>query len=164
MAHLLGAEALHLEYPTRIVFDSVTLGIGEGDRIGILGVNGSGKSTLLGLIDGSVAPTSGRVKHGKTVKVVALSQRLDELEEVGDDPVRDLSGGQKRRLQLLMILLEQPNVLILDEPSSREEHSVVTPRFYRCHGGLPRRPRQDTRGACAVRGRQAGLTLAGGVR
>ena len=40
MAHLLGAEALHLEYPTRVVFDSVTLGIEEGDRIGIVGRNG----------------------------------------------------------------------------------------------------------------------------
>ena len=47
MAHLLGAEALHLEYPTRIVFDSVTLGIDEGDRIGIVGRNGDGKSSLL---------------------------------------------------------------------------------------------------------------------
>jgi ABC transport system ATP-binding/permease protein len=33
-------------------------------------------------------------------------------------PVRDLSGGQKRRLQLLLILLDQPNVLILDEPTN----------------------------------------------
>ena len=47
MAHLLGAEALHLEYPTRTVFDSVTLGLSEGDRIGVVGRNGDGKSTLL---------------------------------------------------------------------------------------------------------------------
>ena len=38
--HLLGGEALHLEYPTKVVFDSVTLGISEGDRIGIVGRNG----------------------------------------------------------------------------------------------------------------------------
>ena len=35
MAHLLGAEALHLEYPTQVVFDSVTVGVNEGARIGI---------------------------------------------------------------------------------------------------------------------------------
>ena len=50
MAHLLGAEALHLEYPTRVIFDSVTVGINEGDRIGVVGRNGDGKSTLLALL------------------------------------------------------------------------------------------------------------------
>ena len=45
MAHLLGAESLHLEYPTKVVFDSVTLGLNEGDRIGVVGRNGDGKST-----------------------------------------------------------------------------------------------------------------------
>ena len=46
MAHLLGAEALHLEFPTKVVFDGVSLGVDEGDRIGIVGRNGDGKSSL----------------------------------------------------------------------------------------------------------------------
>src|SRR6188472_3795072 len=134
--------------------------VAPGERTGILGVNGAGKSTLLGLVSGDVLPTSGRVKRGTTVKVATLTQRLDELEEHLDDPVRiviarlrttyafgsgskaqeltpgqllermgfssaqlstpvkDLSGGQKRRLQLLLVLLDQPNVLILDEPTN----------------------------------------------
>jgi ATPase subunit of ABC transporter with duplicated ATPase domains len=130
--------------------------IGPGERAGILGVNGAGKSTLLGLVTGTVKPTSGRVKRGKTVQVGTLSQTLAELEPFADDrvsdvvakqrtsfvaagqelspgqllerlgfshgqlatPVRDLSGGQKRRLQLLVVLLAEPNVLILDEPTN----------------------------------------------
>ena len=42
MAHLLGAEALHLEFPTKVVFDSVTLGLNDGDRVGVVGKNGDG--------------------------------------------------------------------------------------------------------------------------
>jgi ATPase subunit of ABC transporter with duplicated ATPase domains len=149
-----------VSYDGREVLHPVEWRIAPGERTGILGVNGAGKSTLLGLVSGDVEPTAGRVKRGKTVKVATLTQRLDELEEHLDDPVRvvisrlrttytfgagskaqeltpgqllesmgfqsaqlstpvkDLSGGQKRRLQLLLILLEQPNVLILDEPTN----------------------------------------------
>ena len=138
------------------VLKNITWRIAPGERTGILGVNGAGKSTLLSLVTGSLQPTAGRVKHGKTVKIATLTQQLDELREVENDrvsdvigrkkrsyiadgkevspsqmlerlgfssaqlstPVKDLSGGQKRRLQLLLILLDEPNVLILDEPSN----------------------------------------------
>ncbi|GAB2550508.1 ABC-F family ATP-binding cassette domain-containing protein [Leucobacter ruminantium] len=161
----LGKEVVNLEeagvaYDGRTILEDVEWRLAPGERTGILGVNGAGKSTLLGLISGDVEPTSGTVKRGKTVKVATLTQRLDELEEHLNEPVRtvigrlrtsftvgsgskaqeltpgqmlermgftsaqlstpvkDLSGGQKRRLQLLLILLDQPNVLILDEPTN----------------------------------------------
>ena len=149
-----------VRFGDRDVLRDVEWRIAPGERTGILGVNGAGKSTLLGLVSGTVAPTSGRVKHGKTVQVRTLTQRLDELQDVWDEPVRvvigrlrttytfgtgskaaeltpgqllerlgfssaqlstpvkDLSGGQQRRLQLLLVLLDQPNVLILDEPTN----------------------------------------------
>ena len=47
MAHLLGAENISLEFPTKKVFDGITIGVNDGDRIGIVGRNGDGKSTLL---------------------------------------------------------------------------------------------------------------------
>lgn len=149
-----------VRYADRDVLTDVEWRIAPGERTGILGVNGAGKSTLLGLVAGSVQPTSGRVKRGKTVQVRTLTQRIDELEPHWNDPVRtvigglrteyafgsgskaqqltpgqllerlgfssaqlstpvkDLSGGQQRRLQLLLVLLDQPNVLILDEPTN----------------------------------------------
>ncbi|MDF7640661.1 ABC-F family ATP-binding cassette domain-containing protein [Bifidobacterium sp. ESL0784] len=140
----------------RKILDDVTWLIGPGDRFGIVGANGAGKSTLLKIIDGTLTPTTGYVKIGKTVKFAVLSQRLDELEKLGKykikevlsrykptyevdgkevstsqlmerlgfsaaqlmTPIADLSGGQKRRMQLLLILLDEPNVLILDEPGN----------------------------------------------
>ena len=109
MAHLLGAENLHLEFPTKVVFDSVTLGIDEGDRIGVVGRNGDGKSTLLALLAQRLEPDGGRVTHRRGLTVGYLDQRdilpagetvgtvvvgdLAEHEWAGDPKIRDIIGG-----------------------------------------------------------------------
>ena len=74
MAHLLGGETLHLAYPTQVVFESVTVGVNDGDRIGIVGRNGEGKSSLLGLLTGRITPNSGRVTYRSGLQVAALEQ------------------------------------------------------------------------------------------
>ncbi|MGR0318357.1 ABC-F family ATP-binding cassette domain-containing protein [Agromyces sp. ZXT2-3] len=109
MAHLLGAERLHLEFPTRIVFDEVTLGIDEGDRIGIVGRNGDGKSTLLKLLAGRLEPDAGRVTVRRGVRIGMLDQAdtidadltvaeavvggIEEHVWAGDAKVRDVIAG-----------------------------------------------------------------------
>ena len=109
MAHLLGAEALHLEYPTKVVFDSVSLGVNEGDRIGIVGRNGDGKSSLLAMLAGRREPDSGRVtvRGGVTMGVLDQQDTLDgemtvgtavvgeaaEHEWASDPKVRDVVNG-----------------------------------------------------------------------
>ena len=109
MAHLLGAEAVHLEYSTQVVFESVTVGISDGDRIGIVGRNGDGKSSLLDLLTGQVRPDAGRVTQRSGLRVGALSQvdildsdstvgwtlvgdRADH-EWAGDPRIRDVVSG-----------------------------------------------------------------------
>ncbi len=104
MAHLLGAEGLHLEFPTRIVFDSVTLGIEEGDRIGIVGRNGDGKSSLLAMLAGRLDPDAGRVtvRGGTTIGVLDQADVLDDALTVGaaivgDTPEHEWAGDPKVR-------------------------------------------------------------------
>src|SRR6185312_11774293 len=79
-------------YPPKTVLRDIDWRIAPGERTGILGVNGAGKSTLLGLITGAIAPTAGTVKRGKTVKIAALTQRLGDLEEHLNEPVRTIIG------------------------------------------------------------------------
>ncbi|WP_018634668.1 ABC-F family ATP-binding cassette domain-containing protein [Parafrankia elaeagni] len=145
-----------VSFDGREVLRDVEWRIAPGERTAILGANGAGKSTLLNLVAGTLEPTSGRVKRGKTVRLGVLDQQFRELEDIADDRVRDvlartrttyvidgreltpaqllerlgfarehlsarvkeLSGGQKRRLQLLLLLLSEPNVIVLDEPSN----------------------------------------------
>lgn len=96
MAHLLGAEAVHLEYPTRAVFGSITLGVNDGARIGIVGRNGDGKSSLLRLLTGQQQPDSGRVTRRSGLRVGALSQAdtLDPDHTVGWTLVGDAAEHQ----------------------------------------------------------------------
>lgn len=155
-----------VSYPgaEREVLRDIEWRIGPGERTGILGANGAGKSTLLGLIAGTVAPTSGRVKRGKTVRLSILDQQSSELDAVAGDMVREvigrlqtsyqidgkdftpaqllerlgfardqlstrvgqLSGGQRRRLQLMLVVLSEPNVLILDEPTNDVDTDMLT--------------------------------------
>ncbi len=151
MAILLGCDGLSLDYPTKQVFRDVTLGVSEGDRIGIVGKNGDGKSTLLALLAGTVEPDAGRVTHRRDVRVGLLGQRdaLDAADTVhhavvGDAPeyewaasprvrsildglisdvswearVGELSGGQRRRVDLARLLIGDWDVLMLDEPTN----------------------------------------------
>lgn len=104
MAHLLGCENVHLEYPAKTLFGAVTLGVDEGDRIGIVGGNGDGKSTLLAVLSGSTEPDAGRVVHrgGTTVGVLAQADALDPgatvaRSVVGDTPEHEWASDARVR-------------------------------------------------------------------
>jgi ATP-binding cassette subfamily F protein uup len=130
------------------LFEALDLDLDPRERLGIVGPNGSGKSTLLDLIAQRMAPTSGTVEHGPTVRLGYYDQTgtdLDPAQRVRDAvahphppspedtvllerfwfdrdaqfaPIGTLSGGERRRLQLLLVLARKPNVLLLDEPTN----------------------------------------------
>lgn len=71
---LFGCENVHLEYPTKVIFESLSLGVDDGDCVGVVGRNGDGKSSLLGLFDGTIEPDDGRVLRTGGVRFASLRQ------------------------------------------------------------------------------------------
>ena len=91
MAFLLGCEKVAVDFPTKTVFDSISLGVNTGDRIGIVGRNGDGKSTLLAILSGAMEPDGGRAILTNGISVGLLGQRdnLDDSDTVGHSIVGD---------------------------------------------------------------------------
>ncbi len=90
MAHLLGADGISLTVGTRTLLDDVSLGLDDGDRVGIVGPNSAGKTTLLRLLAGTQQPDGGRVTRVGGLRVGLLDQRDD----VGTGAtIRDLVHG-----------------------------------------------------------------------
>ena len=164
----LGKKILEIEQASKgfgertLIRDFSFIAVPE-DRVGIVGRNGTGKSTLLKLIAGELAPDSGTVELGPTVKLGWFTQEHEEMNEQlrvieyireAADQVRTadgtaisasqmlerflfdsqmqwaqvatLSGGEKRRLQLLRVLMTAPNVLLLDEPTNDLDIATLT--------------------------------------
>ncbi|MDN5756806.1 MAG: ABC-F family ATP-binding cassette domain-containing protein, partial [Micrococcaceae bacterium] len=95
-AHLLGAENVSVAFATRTILDEVTLGLEQGDRIGMVGRNGDGKSTLMRLLARRQDPDSGRVTQRSDVQVGYLDQQdvLDGDLEVGQAIVGDAAAHE----------------------------------------------------------------------
>src|SRR5215208_6631694 len=130
------------------VLIGVDLTVSRGERLGIVGPNGAGKSVLAKLLAGMLPPTEGERWAGPSIDIGYLAQNdepppgasplglvrdtrplyegeavkllgrfLFRYEQVRE-PVTSLSGGERTRLQLLLIMLREPNCLVLDEPTN----------------------------------------------
>jgi ATP-binding cassette subfamily F protein uup len=74
MANLVNLESVSKSYGTTTVLDRVSLGIADGDRIGVVGRNGGGKSTLLRMITGAEPPDAGRATRTGGLRIATVSQ------------------------------------------------------------------------------------------
>lgn len=105
--NLISIENITKSYSEKILLNEISLGINEGDKIGIVGVNGVGKSTLLKIIAGIEKPDSGRIIRGNSVSTEYLSQspyfdpEATVLEQVfrGDSPAMKLVREYESALQ-----------------------------------------------------------------
>jgi len=166
-ASRLGRKTVALEhvskaYGSRSIIRDFSYTLLRDDRVGIIGRNGAGKSTLLNMIAGKLAPDSGTVDFGGTVRIGYFTQEgreldpaqrpWDYLHEIATEihtkegrlsvtqmmerflfpsdlqfsTIGRLSGGEKRRLYLLGILMSAPNILLLDEPTNDLDVETLT--------------------------------------
>ena len=152
--NLVNIEEVSKAFDIRALLERVSLGVSEGDRIGIVGRNGSGKSTLMKIIASVETPDAGRVTKANSVKIGLLSQvdKADPNSTVGDVVIGDrakhewasdsgirevftglfggfddhlferkfatLSGGEKRRVGLAKLLIDELDLILLDEPTN----------------------------------------------
>ncbi len=159
MSNLINAERITMTYGTRTLLDGVSLGLGRGDVIGVVGRNGDGKTTLLQILTGMLEPDSGRVTHtghvsvgylhqaddfapAATVRDIIVGGRPDHvwaadattravvehlLAEVDlEREVASLSGGERRRVALVALMLGDHDLLVLDEPTNHLDVEAVS--------------------------------------
>jgi ATP-binding cassette subfamily F protein 3 len=145
---LLQVDRIHKAYGTRVVLDGLSVTIHEGQKIGVIGRNGAGKSTLCRIITGHEEHDGGSVNRSPDLRLAYLEQldsflpgetaiafltRSTGKEEwrcakvaarfqmdggLLEAQIDALSGGYRTRLKLASMLLEEPNFLILDEPTN----------------------------------------------
>ena len=152
--NLVNIEEVSKAFDIRALLERVSLGVSEGDRIGIVGRNGSGKSTLMKVIAAIESPDEGRVTKANSVRIGLLSQvdKVDPNSTVGDVVIGDrakhewasdsgirevftglfggfddhlferkfstLSGGERRRVGLAKLLIDELDLILLDEPTN----------------------------------------------
>ena len=152
--NVVNIEEVSKAFDIRPLLDGVSLGVSEGERIGIVGRNGSGKSTLMKIIAGVEDPDSGRVTKSNAARIGILSQidtaaadatvgdvvigNREKHEWASDPQIREiftglfggfddhlfervfssLSGGEKRRVGLAKLLIDDLDLILLDEPTN----------------------------------------------
>jgi len=184
----LSVENIAKSYGERVLFENLSFGINQGQKIALVAKNGTGKTSLLKIITGKDTPDNGKIVMRKGLKIAFLSQNpelnpeltieesifasdnsilkvIEQYEKALENPedqenyqkafekmefhkawdfetqykqilfrlklqdlklkVKNLSGGQKKRLALAIILLDKPDLLILDEPTNHLDLEMI---------------------------------------
>jgi ATP-binding cassette subfamily F protein 3 len=146
---------LEKHYGLKVIFNTATTSIHEGEIYGVLGRNGAGKSTLFRMILGLEEPDDGSITLDKSTRIGYIAQEDEfDLEQTGINyliettqsqdweifkqalefdmpkeklelPIGDISGGYRMRLKLIRMLMAKPNLILLDEPTNYLDLSTI---------------------------------------
>lgn len=151
--NIINIEHISKIYGEKVIYDDASFGIGQGEKIGIVGINGTGKSTLLRMIAGEEVPDSGQIICQNGMRTawlrqnpefpadLTISEYISKGESVEDWKVQSnltelgisdygqklgtLSGGQKRRVELAKVLADDFDILLLDEPTNHLDEEMI---------------------------------------
>ncbi|TVR16167.1 MAG: ABC transporter ATP-binding protein [Planctomycetota bacterium] len=148
MSILINAQDLHKSYAGKVICDAISLAITDRMKLGLIGANGTGKTTILRILLGEEEADSGVIHRDQDLRIgllpqhdpftpeetvaeflerwseqaswtcAALAARFGISTAMLDQPLGTLSGGWRTRAKLCAVILREPNILILDEPTN----------------------------------------------
>ena len=156
--NIINIEHISKIFGGKVIFDDVSCGISEGEKIGVIGINGTGKTTLLRVLAGLEQPDEGQVITQNGIRIAYLqqnpafpeektvlsyvtdgmcyidctlkSEEKSMLNQLGivdhEQPLAELSGGQRRKAALVRTLVQDFDVLLLDEPTNHLDNEMLT--------------------------------------
>ena len=156
--NIINVEHISKIFGGKVIFDDVSCGISEGEKIGVIGINGTGKTTFLRVLAGLEETDQGQVITQNGIRIAyqqqnpafpeekqvldyvtdgqwetdwtMASEAKSMLNQLGiteqEQPMSELSGGQRRKAALVRTLIQDFDVLLLDEPTNHLDNEMLS--------------------------------------
>ncbi|MBN1067981.1 ABC transporter ATP-binding protein [Clostridium botulinum] len=129
--NIITLENIYKSYSEKILLNNISLGINDGDKIGLIGINGAGKSTFLKVVGGRDEFFDGSITKGKNVRIEYLSQNPDF--KSGATVLEQIFRGDTKEMKLLM---EYEDILVKINTCNGEEFNKLNDKLIKLQGQI----------------------------